>query len=269
MTVLRDIAYADRSDRNRLDLYLPDGVARPPLVFFIHGGAFLMGSKDAPLGKDAFLAAGFAVAAANYRYASQAIWPAQLEDLTEALAWLRANAARHGFDGTRIAAFGPSAGGHLTAVCAIAHAADPATRLAAAVSWFPPVDFPTMDADMAASGVTPAAGPNGRPDSPESQLTGVTVGEEPEGARAANPLRYLDALPADALLPPFLIMHGALDPLIAPRQSHRLLAGLAAFGNAPRLALEILPGGTHGGGDFEQPAAIDRVVNFLHQSFGA
>ena len=64
-----------------------------------------------------------------------------------------------------------------------------------------------------------------------------------------------------------LIMHGTLDPYIAAAQSRRLHAAVAAHGTASRLDLDILPGGTHGGGEFEEPQTMDRVVAFLSASF--
>jgi acetyl esterase/lipase len=270
---VRDITFAGLSARNRLDLYLPQGTANPPLVLFIHGGAFKMGDKanqdgSGLIGKAALLAAGFAVASVNYRYSTEAIWPAQLNDLRAALAFLRGNAVRLGFDGGRIASFGPSAGGHLSAMCGIAFAEDPLTRLKASVVWYPPVDFPTMDEDMLASGVERATGRNDAADSPESLLVGALVSENPAQARSASPLTYLAGLPAGTPLPAFLIMHGAKDPYIAARQSERLHEGLAAFGTAPALELSILPDGTHGGGDFELPQTMAHVVSFLSTAFG-
>lgn len=44
-------------------------------------------------------AAGFAVASADYRLSSRAVFPAQLEDAQAAVAWLRAHAAE--YDGVR------------------------------------------------------------------------------------------------------------------------------------------------------------------------
>jgi acetyl esterase/lipase len=264
---LLDAAYPGPSARSRLDLHLPEGPGPFPLVVFLHGGAFFKGDKAsvAEHGLAAMLARGWAVASVNYRYSSEAVWPAQVDDLRSAFAWLR---ARPEVDAARIAAFGPSAGGHLAAAVALALAGDPATRLAAAVCWFPPVDFVTMDADMAASGVAPASGPHDAADSPESRLIGAPVADAPDLARAAGPLAQLDGLSPGTPLPPFLILHGALDPLIAARQSQRLAAGLAGFGTCPRLELAILPDGTHGGGGFRAPAVLERVLRFLSQSFG-
>ena len=263
-----NVRYAERSDRNVFDIALPDGPTRPPLVVFIHGGAFFMGNKtDCERERAHLLGAGFAVASVNYRFSDQAIWPAQLDDLKSAFAFLRAHAGHYGYDGQRTASFGPSAGGHLSASIGIALAADPATALDASVVWFPPVDFPTMDADIIATGVARATGRNDGPESPESRLIGTHVANNPDLARAAGPIARLAELSPDARLPDMLIMHGVLDPYIAAAQSRRLHAALAAHGTASRLDLDILPGGTHGGGEFEEPPTMDRVVAFLSASF--
>ena len=259
-----DLAYGP-DPRHVLDLELPQA-PNPPLVVFIHGGAFFMGDKsDCAAERAALVDAGFAVASVHYRLTDTAIWPAQLDDLKAAFAFLR----RHpgGYDAGRIASFGPSAGGHLSASIGIALSADPATRLAASVVWFPPVDFPTMDADMIATGIARATGRNDGPQSPESRLIGATVAENPERARAAGPIARLADLPPGAALPDMLILHGAKDPYIAAAQSRRLHDALAAHGGAARLELEILPEGTHGGGDFAQPQTMARVVTFLRTAF--
>jgi acetyl esterase/lipase len=168
-------------------------------VVFIHGGAFFMGDKsDGQRERDCLFLAGFAVASINYRYSSEAIWPAQLEDLKSAFAWLRAHAEDYGYDGQRMASFGPSAGGHLSASIGIALAADQATAIDASVVWFPPVDFPAMDGDILATGISRATGRNDAPDSPESRLIGAHVAQHPDLARAAGPVARLAELPSDA-----------------------------------------------------------------------
>jgi acetyl esterase/lipase len=267
-TTLADIAYASMSPRNVLDLIVPDTAAPPPLVVFIHGGAFRMGDKsDSLRERQALVDVGFAVASLNYRYSTEAIWPAQLDDLCAAFAFLRAHASRFGFDADRVASFGPSAGGHLSASVGIALSARPETRLAASIVWFPPVDFPTMDADMIATGIARATGRNDSPGSPESVLIGATVADHPDLARSAGPIAQLALLPPATTLPPFLIMHGAFDPYVAAAQAQKLHAALAAYGTSPRLEIDILPGGTHGGGDFEAPETMARVAAFLMDSF--
>ena len=60
------------------------------------GWAARTASRPRPAG--AFVARGFAVAAINYRLSQHAVFPAQIEDCKAAVRWLRANAARYGYD---------------------------------------------------------------------------------------------------------------------------------------------------------------------------
>jgi acetyl esterase/lipase len=263
------VRYADRSERNVLDIYLPEGVQNPPLVVWIHGGAFKMGDKKNPEGLRAFLDAGFAVASINYRFSNEAVWPAQLEDLKDAFSFLRAHGGKYGYDASRVASFGASAGGHLSAMAGIALAEDPKTRLAASVVWFPPIDFTTMDEDIERTGIQRRTGRNDAPDSPESALIGGAVKANPDLAKAASPLTYLEKLPAGTKLPAFLIMHGAKDPFVGRGQSGRLFSALLARQDIRGVEYVLLPEGGHGWGDFQKPETIQRVVSFLKANFTA
>jgi acetyl esterase/lipase len=261
---MADLAYDTVSPRQVLDIYRPEGAAGPlPVVIWVHGGAFRMGDKAGPQSLDALLAAGFAVASINYRLTGTDIWPAQLEDVTAAVAYVRANAGALGVDPERIALFGSSAGGFLVSTTGIALAADPATRVQAVVNWFGPVDFTTMDADIEVSGVARSTGRNDAADSPESVLIGMSVADNPDVARQVSPLHYLSLLGGDAVLPPFLIMHGDADGFVGPGQSERLSEALLMHPAAPEVRFELLPGGGHGSGAFQEAAASAKVVAFL------
>jgi acetyl esterase/lipase len=103
----------------RLDLYLPEKADKPlPLIIWIHGGAWLAGSKDGPSPALRFTANGYAVAQVGYRLSQEAKFPAQIHDCKAAVRWLRANAARHDLDPSKFVAWGSSAsaGGHLVAL---------------------------------------------------------------------------------------------------------------------------------------------------------
>jgi len=263
-----DVAYGGDSSRNTLDVYLSETTSGPqPLVILVHGGGFRAGDKARPDHLNEFLEAGFAVAAINYRLSGEAKWPAQLTDVTRAVRFLHDNATEFGIDPDRMAIFGQSAGGHLTATSTFDLTARGANIIRAAVVWFGPVDFITMDEDMVASefGSSDTDGPG----SPESGLIGAPVGENPELARAASPLTFLEALPDNARLPPILIMHGAKDPLIAARQSERLHDAIATHPSNGGIRLEILAEGTHGGGEFNEPATIQTVIAFLAGELGS
>ena len=108
--VLRNLEYSRPEGRPLLlDLYLPPaGQGRPAVVMWIHGGGWKNGSKE-PCRASWLAAKGYAVASINYRLLPNQ-WPSQMEDCRAAVRWLRTNASTHGFDASRVAAWGGSAG---------------------------------------------------------------------------------------------------------------------------------------------------------------
>jgi acetyl esterase/lipase len=187
------------------------------------------------------------------------------DDLIDAFAFLRANGDALGYDETRMASFGASAGGHLSSVAGIVLSADPATALKASVVWFPPILFSEMDADMATVGMTSVTGATDDATSAESRLIGAAVGENPDLAVAASPITLLAALPPEAELPPFLIMHGAEDTNISRIQSGRLFMALLSRPGTEDLTYRLLPDAGHGSGAFKRLDAMAEVVAFLRE----
>ena len=105
-----------------LDLYLPPAEGPHPVVVFLHGGGWRVGSRHSagpayrgadPNPFELVAQAGVAVASVDYRLSGEATWPAQLHDAKAAVRWLRARAGELGVDPGRIAAWGESAGGPL------------------------------------------------------------------------------------------------------------------------------------------------------------
>lgn len=82
-----DLKFAEFEGKQlRLDLYIPEGVSRPPLVVWIHGGGWRGGSrKGLPL-KDV-CRHGYALASISYRFTDQAVFPAQIHDCKAAIRW--------------------------------------------------------------------------------------------------------------------------------------------------------------------------------------
>ncbi|WP_245600228.1 alpha/beta hydrolase [Sphingomonas jaspsi] len=112
-----EIAYGS-DPKQRLDLMVPGGTTKAPILFFVHGGGWSIGDKVAGEKTKAPWATGqgWAFASANYRLVPQASVEQQAADLANALAWLRANAAARGLDPDRIVLMGHSAGAHLVAL---------------------------------------------------------------------------------------------------------------------------------------------------------
>jgi arylformamidase len=90
----------------------------PGLVVFVHGGGWSRGDKASGTGtKPAFYTdMGYAFASLNYRLVPAATVEQQAADIASALAYLRSNADRLGFDANRITLMGHSAGAHLAAL---------------------------------------------------------------------------------------------------------------------------------------------------------
>ncbi len=259
--VFRDLAYVTNGhDRQKLDLYLPEGAGPFPLIIWVHGGAFREGSKENPVPL-AYLAEGFAVASLNYRLSQHAIFPAQVQDCKSAVRWLRKHAGDYHLDAQRIVAWGESAGGHLAAMLGVTGGADAfdvgenldvSSRVQAVVDFFGPTDFLQMDAHRPTGGMV-----HELPDSPESQLVGGLITELPEAVRQANPVTY-----ASPKACPFLIVHGDCDPLVPYHQSELLAAALREAGG-PVMFYTVVGGGHGGFSDPQVPVAVREFLKRL------
>ncbi|MBV9883417.1 MAG: alpha/beta hydrolase [Sphingomonadaceae bacterium] len=110
-----EIAYGNDA-RQRLD-FTPAASPGPPLVLFVHGGAWSMGDM-AMAGHMAahFHDRGYAFASVDYRLVPDANPQLQAEDVAAALARLLAEAPRLGIDRGRVMLIGHSAGAHLAAL---------------------------------------------------------------------------------------------------------------------------------------------------------
>jgi acetyl esterase/lipase len=266
-----DVPYAHQSPNQRLDIYLPDEGEGPfPVIVVIHGGAFMMGDKrdvqQLPMLEG--LKRGYAVVCIEYRLSGEAIFPAQIIDCKAAIRFIRGNAGNYNFDPRRIAAWGGSAGGHLSALVGTSTGVkeledlsmgnpDQDCSVQVVVDWYGPTeDFLKMDEELSASG-------KGVPDhsaaeSPESLLLGRQITEVPDLVRKASPMTYVSSN-----TPPFLIQHGLLDQLVPVEQSIHFAEAIEKAAGKDRVILELLPGVYHADPAFETPQNVERVFRFL------
>ncbi|MET9319530.1 alpha/beta hydrolase [Streptomyces sp. NPDC003038] len=220
-----------------LDLWLP---AEPrgacPVIVYLHGGGWRTGTRgdmgprmrDWRPGPFARLAqAGFAVASLDYRLSGEAVYPAQLDDVTAALAWLHARAAELGLDTARIVTWGESAGAHLAALLALT------APVSGCVAWYGPTDLSTLPTQAPPGSYDPAD-----PGTREALLIGAAIADAPDRARAASPVTHVTA---DA--PPFLILHGTDDAAIPFAQGEQLAAALRDAG--VEVDFRPVPGADH------------------------
>ncbi|MCE5255025.1 MAG: alpha/beta hydrolase [Actinomycetia bacterium] len=265
-----DIPYASVSAAQQLDLYLPDAGEGPfPVVVDIHGGGFELGDKRDPhiLAFLRGLERGYAVASLNYRLSGEATFPAGLQDVKAAIRWLRAHAAEYHLEPSRIAACGASAGGNYAAMVCVTGGVpvfdDPSLGnigypcdVQAAIDWFGPIDFLTMDEQLAASGLEPCD--HSRPESPESRYLGAPVMEVPERARLASPMTYVGND-----MPPILIQHGTADNLVPFQQSVEFARAIEERAGRDKCELDLFEGWGHDDPRFSSDENLARVFDFI------
>lgn len=189
-----------------------------PLVVFVHGGGWKRGDKGNATGAAKvahFNERGYAFATINYRLVPQATVEEQAADVAAAIAYLRRNAAKLGFDPERIVIMGHSAGAHLVALVGT----DPRFLQAAGL------DFSAL------SGVIPIDGaaydvPRQMADGPGimQQTYAQAFGNDPARQRTLSPTLQAGAPNA----PAFLILH--VDRPDGTRQSQALGTALKAAG---------------------------------------
>jgi acetyl esterase/lipase len=260
---LRDVEYGRAGDIPLLlDLYVPEKAeGRLPLIVWIHGGAWLGGSK-AQCPAIRFAARGYVVASVEYRLSPVATFPAQIQDCKAAIRWLRANAGKYHIDPDRVGAWGASAGGHLVALLGTAADVkefdvgahlDQSSKVQAVVDFFGPAELHTMGREWSTM-------KHDEPDSPESRLLGGPIQENLEKSRKASPMTYVSKN-----APPFLIVHGDKDPLVPYDQSVRFEKALKEAG--VEVSFYTVKGGGHGG--FRDPAVDERVAEFFDKRLKA
>jgi acetyl esterase/lipase len=117
---VRDLAVSGPGGEIPVRVYRPEGDGPLPLVVFLHGGGWALGSIDtyeAPV-RALANASGAIVASVEYRLAPEHHFPAAVDDCLAAVRWAAATGADFGADPSRLAVAGDSAGGNLATVCA-------------------------------------------------------------------------------------------------------------------------------------------------------
>jgi len=212
-----------------VDVHLPNGAGPFPAAILVHGGGWVAGDKQQyityifePLSN-----AGFAWFSINYRLAPNYTFPADAEDVEEAIRWVKANAAKYHVDTNRIALIGESAGGHLVSFVGARQA--PGTRVAAVVSMYGIHDFISASLQW-------------KPIPTEiMQLFGIKAVDADTAPVLirASPVTYVKKE-----MPPFLLMHGSKDEDVPYEQSVEMCQKMKQSGASCELI--TIEGAPHG-----------------------
>jgi acetyl esterase/lipase len=270
----RDIIYyAVKNDperqRHRLDVYRPEGEESCPVLLFLHGGGWVIGSKDDYFGVYGYgtiarclAERGLVVVLPNYRLSPAVRHPEHIKDVARAFAWTCHNVRHYGGDPDQIFVGGHSAGGHLAALLATDERylrgvgqSRKDIRGVIGVSGVYRVD----DLGLKLSLTGPGGGAVMRAD---VRPFAVVFGDDPEVARQASPLTHVR--PG---LPPFLLVNAGFDYPPLPEMAREFAAALKK--NGCEVRSQTIPWRTHETVVFDilrrsaDRATVDLAVEFI------
>jgi acetyl esterase/lipase len=255
VTVTRDFVYtpAGWPQELKADLYKPVGNGPFPAVVMIHGGGWEGRTRgDMDDISEEVAKSGYVVLNMSYRFAPQWHFPAQLQDVQQAVLWLRTNASDLSVLKNRIGAWGYSAGAHLAALAGVTSPADKwyveGARVQAVVAGGTPVDLRYYKGGQLTNG-----------------LLGVSYEENPSLWREASPLALVTQDD-----PPMFLYHGTFDFTVGENNAHAMYEAL----NTNKIPAELyLMGGLEHLSTFivDRPVAegIEFLDLYLRQARGA
>jgi arylformamidase len=116
--VSRNIPYAvPANERQMLDVYAPESAKNLPVVFWIHGGGWVVGDKTSVQAKPkAFVDKGYVFVSTNYRFLPNVDMETIVRDIAKSVHWVHDHIAEYGGDPKRLLVMGHSAGAQLAAL---------------------------------------------------------------------------------------------------------------------------------------------------------
>jgi glycerophosphoryl diester phosphodiesterase len=252
---LLDVPYAQGEGKeNMLDAYIPENhTPDTKVLVYIHGGSWSRGDKsefpkqliDELVGVKKYI-----VVSMNYRLVKDGknLFPAQIEDVKKAIAFLSAQSKRYRFNGNEFALMGGSAGAHLALLYAYAH--DPNKQVKTVLNLWGPTDLTDKSV---------------RADGSDANNTVIRfLGEADPKAQIcvdASPLLHLTKESGV----PTISFHGVEDPLVHVSQAENLHKKLQSLGILTQL--ELYPHEKHG---MSASAAVDvfgKMVQWLEKQY--
>lgn len=288
------VQYAEISNSQYLNLYVPYEKEPMPLFILVHGGGFIYNdceSRQAQFMYRYFRDQGYACASVNYRLSDEAGYPAAIEDVKAAVRYLRANAEKYGYDGESFAIWGESAGGYLATMAAVTYEEYSSLpfmgenllnkpisgKVSALVNFYGVIDFNLITQDFKAANIpgwlrTLAYIPF-RKDlrgyksiedmwlrKPISQLT-------EEESKSLSPRYYINKNMSEETDLKVLIHHGDADITVPYIQSERLADSLTYKLGAENVTYKLISGYKHGDDKFYTKEELGKIKVYLDQVF--
>lgn len=136
--ITRGVTYKSAEGADlKADIYMPEGHGLRPSVLVVHGGAWSARSGDMEWICRDLAKAGFVAVNITYRLAPQNKFPKPVEDVRDAIIWLKENSRKYKIDSEKIAGWGYSAGANLLLLAGL----DPSMGLKAIIAGGTPADL--------------------------------------------------------------------------------------------------------------------------------
>lgn len=308
-TVYEKIPYASDSESQYLDLYVPDagkmsgeegGSNKPRLFVLVHGGGFIAGdsqTRQTIFMYQYFRDRGYACATVNYRLAQEAPFPAGLEDVKAAMRYLESRADEYGYDASRIAIWGESAGGYLacaeaftdeTEFCGVRYIGQDEDETAGRsfdgkadvlIDYYGAVDLGaiwTGSGDWKTLGVPQAVISVANSWMDKKTLEGFSSVESywlrkefakmsGEEKQRSDPHYYLEKNMGKTVSPAVMIVHGDCDITVPYLQSQRLCDQLKGLPGGERTEFLLVPGAGHAADILYADEILAQVDRFIRE----
>lgn len=259
-----DLPYGEAA-LQKMDIYYPNDVqkAKYPVLILVHGGGFTHCDKRDWHVYPGFhsLAEGFVLVSVNYRLAPQVSYPAETDDLKDAICYLRSHAGELRLDEDNFFLYGTSAGGNLVSHVGLEGNESRGTQrdfhVNAVAALCPAINFADWfrDAKFIFKILPPVR-------KAFFSYLGGNIKKRPELARRASADSYISKNP-----PAFYIQQGDKDPAVPMRQAvdfHEKLKASGYFKDGD-LVLDILKGVPHAGAgpEFLEPKNVMPIIKFF------
>ena len=224
LDLVKDVEYKNWDGKPLyLDFYhLKNSSGRPPLLLFVHGGAWAHGDRNEYMGYAIhFAQLGYATATVEYRLAPKYPFPACAEDLSDAVSFIAAHGEEFRYDPGKVALIGGSAGAHLAMLTAYGWK----NRLEKSDSTHDLLNSKRIRAVVDLYGPTDLTTPYAREQSMVTRLMNKSYRESPQIYREASPIFWVSKES-----PPTLILHGTSDKLVPISQAEILQQKLDSLG---------------------------------------
>ena len=218
-----------------------------PVIVWLCGGAFTSVDRNVWMAELAWFAKrGYAIASIDYSVNYRSHYPELVEDVKLAIRYLKAHHAEYSLDTSRIALMGESAGGYLSAFCALTGEnrefdtggyEDQSSSVQLAIPWYPVI----------------------RPSKGESGGGNIILPHD--WLKFAN---LVDFVKPGA--PPFLILHGSADTVVPCSHGEELYESLTKCGCDAELI--IVEGAGHADAAFVQESIKKEILSFINSRLG-